>query len=277
MAEQLYPQVHRLRCQRAPPGKCKQLARQCSPAIDRLPHAVENPAAPIGIHRLVEQEHPARKRHEQVVEIVCNASCELPDGLHFLGLPQCAFGLGEPIVVGKTLRHVLDELVCADPPAFVVQERVEFHFVIARVAFRQIQPHDLGELLASQCAGPDGLRNRQVVPVILQQFKQGVPDFGAHPEYALELPRARTVDRDEPELEIEYLHEGIGGFHDVGEELLFGNRCVHAGLERRVQLCKRFEPRPGFVLPPPATKGRLHEADERGRVERPLEERDIAK
>ena len=48
-------------------------------------------------------------------------SCELPDGLHFLGLPQRAFGLGQPFLVREPLGHVVDELVCADPPAFVVE------------------------------------------------------------------------------------------------------------------------------------------------------------
>ena len=103
-----------------------------------------------------------------------------------------------------------------------------------------------------------------------------VPDLGAHAEERLELLRARSVDRDEAEFEVEHLHEGVRGLHDVSEELPFRNRRVHAGLERLVQLRERLEPRPRLVLPPPAAQCRLREADERSRMERPLEERDIA-
>ena len=106
--------------------KVEQLARQRGAALDGLAHALDDAPAPVGVHRLVEQVHAARNRHQQVVEVVGDAARQLADGFHLLGLAQGAFRRCQPFLVLEPLGHVVDELVGADSPALAVVQRLNF-------------------------------------------------------------------------------------------------------------------------------------------------------
>ena len=76
---------------------------------------------------------------------------------------------------------------------------------------------------------------------IVEQAKHAVADARPDTEDALELVGACLVDGEKAEVEVGHLHESVRSFHDVGQDLLVGERFGDALLKHFVELLQ-----PGF-------------------------------
>ncbi len=191
-----------------------------------------------GVHVALQQLQPVCKHCQQIVEVVRHAAGQPPDGFQLLRLAKRLLGFSQALLVAHAFGDVVHELVRADAHAVAIAQSVVAHLVEPAIPRRITEFPDLHELLAAQRAAPYGLDRRLMLGLRSQQLHHAVADLGADAEDAFELVRRRPVDGKPPVLEISHLDEGVGAFHDVGQELALRERLVHPALERLVQLAQ---------------------------------------
>ena len=117
-------------------GEDEQLSRKRGGAVGLVAHLVEIAAEAWSVVGLFETHFgPAENRADHVVEIVSDASCELPDGFKFLRLDKLLF---EGDVLGDVLDDHLDVRIGCSEPApcqllrrtVIALESLRFHSTV---------------------------------------------------------------------------------------------------------------------------------------------------
>ncbi len=201
--------------------------RRVDVAVDFLDAALSDP----GLQQL-QRSHDAG---EQVVEVVGDAAGQLADRLHLLRLPQRFLRLAQPRLFAQALGDVVDELVGAGDPALGVAQRIEAHLVEPADAAGIAELRDLDELRAGERFCPDGADGVAMIRQMVEQLQHVVADLRHDAVEPVKLAGGRSVDRQPAEVGADHLHEGIGAFDDVGEELAFGERGHHARFQCLVE------------------------------------------
>ena len=96
-------EVDRLRLENLPAGKSEEFSRECGGALGLLADAREAVGnLRIALVLLEAKLRPAKDGPDDIVEVVCDATRELPDGFEFLSLPQLA-------LYGSEFRDILGD------------------------------------------------------------------------------------------------------------------------------------------------------------------------
>src|SRR5262249_50035183 len=143
--------------------------------------------------------------------------------------------IAQTLLIAQAFGDVVDELISADAPAVAIAEDVEPHFVPAPIAGPIAELADIRELLARQRAAPDSLNRGVMLRQMRRQIEHAVADARTDTEDPLELIGCGAIDRQPTVIEVCNLHERVGSFDDVCQELAFGERFVDAALEGFVQ------------------------------------------
>jgi len=116
--------VHWLRLERLPPREGQQPMDDGFGPLGRLQGARDPALPPLALSPAPLQQVESRDG-EKIVEVVSYAARELTHRLQLLGLSKGGFGLGQALLVAQPIRHVIDELVGAEPASLLVAGRTD--------------------------------------------------------------------------------------------------------------------------------------------------------